>query len=380
MKPSKFVSLVILFLCMLIAFSCTPLFAGDTVTAEGSGETKSTALHDAMRNAVHEVMGGMLESQTLVENFVLIRDKIFTRVEGYVKSYKILSQSCNAGICTVSIKATVSSMDLADDVAALVHILPRLNYPAIVVAFDENSYKTDMQKVPVDVAAAEQVVADRLTEKGFNVVDAGALKLERQRQSAIMDATGDSLARALENASYMAQVMIAGKVVAQDNGASPYNDRIRSYGAVITVKAYETMTGKMLASLSSRANAVDISFSGGVQKAVEKAAQSLADKLAKKIVHTWLDYCYNVHNVTMIVEKLSFGKLNPLKETMLNNIKGIARVNQRSFLRGRAVLVIGWQNCNIMNLAEKLDGMRFRGGRLKILEAQGNTLRARIVQ
>ncbi len=375
-------SLVIL---LFLLFAINPLNlphsakASDTVTAEGSGETRSDALLDAMRNAVQQVMGGMLESETLVENMVLIRDKIFTRVKGYVKSCDILSQSCHGGICNVKIRASVDRMDLADDVAALVHILPRMNYPTMLVLFQENSYRNDMQKVPVDVSAAEQTVVSRLSEKGFNVVESAALDMERRRQSAIMHAAGDKLAGALEAASYLAQVMVTGKVVAQDNGPSPYNNRIHSYGAVITAKAYETITGKMLASVSSRANAVDISFSGGVQKAVDKAAARLADELSARITRTWLDYCYNVHDITMTVENLSFSQFRPLREAMLNRIRGVAHVNQRSFLRGRAVLVVGWQNCNTMKLAQKLDGMHFKGGRVKVMETQGNAIRIRIV-
>lgn len=381
LKTSLLTLCLNLLLALIVTLSPLQAFAqqAQTTVAEGVGADKSAALHDAQRNAVQQVLGAMLSSETLVENMVLIKDKILTRVQGYVKSYDITSEKCTAGECTVAIRAEVEEIALADDVAALIHILPRMNYPTLVVQFEQSTLSGNLDSIAVDVATVEQVLVKTLSDKGFRVADSSAMAAERARQSNLMAMTGDPLGQALETASHLAQVMISGQAVAQDNGASPYNERIHSYGAVLTAKVYETATGKLLASSSAEANIPHHSFSMGTQKAMQEAAAKLTEDLSSQLVQSWLDACYNDHDVTLTVEQISFGDLKALQENLIN-LSGIARVNQKSFLRGRAEVVVGWQNCNTMRLATMLDGLSVKSRRLEILEVQGNVIRVALAQ
>lgn len=356
---------------------------GDWATAEGmaavagrsEGEAKADALLDAMRNAVQEVLGTMLTSETLVENLVLVKDKILTRVEGYVKQYETLSEQCQGDECRVKIRARVEKMALADDVAALVHVLPRMNYPTLLVSFSQKELGQNLQAAPIDVASVDQAVSQSLAGKGFLVAEGAALEAERRRQARLKTASGDSLGEALETASHLAQVMVSGQAVVQDNGGAPYNDRLHSYGAFLTAKAYDTITGKLLATASAEANVPHHSFALGTQKALQTAAVQLTEALSKQIVTAWLDACYNDSEVNFIVEQVSFGAMAQLKQA-LAAVHGVTRVNQRSFLRGRAEIVLGWQSCNTNRLAESVQGLSVSAGRLDVLEVNGNTVRA----
>lgn len=348
---------------------------------EGSSReaAQAEALRDAMRNAVQHALGAMVSSETLVENFVLIKDKILTKVDGYVRHYDIVSQSCTGSDCSVKIRAQVEQMALADDVAALANILPMMNYPTVVVAFSQKTLGQDLQNVELDMATVEQAVYQVLTRKGFRTAEASALEAEKLRQAALMEMTGNKLGKALEAASHLAQVMVTGQAVLQDNGSSPYNEKLHSYGAFLSGKVYETGTGRVLTSASAEANVPHHSFAIGTQKAAQKAAEKLAEELAGNIVKSWLQACYNEHDVALVVENVPFGKVEALKSAIMQNVKGALRVNQRSFLRGRAELAIGWQNCNTQRLAEMLEGMKIGKDKLQIIEAQGNSIRVAYV-
>jgi len=360
---------------IILVFFCSQGAASEFVKAEGSGETKTESLYDAQRNAVSQVLGVMLSSQTMVDTFVLLEDKILTKVQGYVKEYKIISQTCGQTGCTSIISAKVESAELADDVAALAHILPRMNFPTIVVSVAQKALTTQLSSVGLDMSTVELAMGREMSAKGFRVAEASALEAEKLRQATLAKMTGNTLGSALEIASHLAQVIVSGQAVVQDNGPSPFNDKIHAYGAFLSVKAYQTGTGRLLASISAQANAPHHSFAIGSQKVLEMAAGKAVEKLSGQIIQAWLDDCYNDHDITLVLENIPFGKLARVKKMITAEIKGVTRVNQRSYLQKRAELLVGWRNCNTQRFAEKILEIPAMAGLVEITEVQGNSIR-----
>jgi len=360
---------------VLLMLFCSQGAASEFVKAEGSGETKNESLHDAQRNAVSQALGVMLSSQTMVENFILLEDKIFTKVKGYVKEYNIISQVCDQTGCTSIIRAKVEEAELADDVAALTHILPRMNFPTIVVSVTQKELTTQLGSVGLDISTVELAMGRAMSAKGFRIAEASALEAEKLRQANLAKMTGNTLGSALEIASHLAQVIVSGQAVVQDNGASPFNDKIHSYGAFLSVKAYQTGTGQLLASTSAEANVPHHSFAIGSQKVLEMAAGKAVEKLSDQIIQAWLDDCYNDHDITLVVENIPFSKLGKLKNMITTEIKGVTRVSQKSYLQKRAELLVGWRNCNTQRFAEKISEIPAMARLVEITEVQGNIIR-----
>ncbi|MGM0681520.1 MAG: hypothetical protein ACQES8_04755 [Thermodesulfobacteriota bacterium] len=374
-KLSRSLALLIVGIITLLALAATPegTVAAEWAVAEGSGETGSEAIHDAQRNAVQQELGVMLSSETMVENFTLIQDRILTRVKGYVKKYEVISKKCT-DICQVKIKAQVEKMALADDVAILCDILPRLNYPSLVTIVEQKTVGKSNNLVSSGLTTVEKIINKNLMDKGFRVANSAALKARRKKEADLLAATGNELGQALETASSLAQIMINCQALAEDNGPSPYNERIHSYSATLTADVYETSTGRILASTVAEANTPHISFTQGTQEAMKMAAAKLSGELSGKIIQSWLDACYNPHDVIVTVEKIDFSGLRKIKMAMAD-INGIERVNQKNYLRGRAELVVGWLSCNTMRLAERLDQLKVGGKLVHVLAVEGNNIR-----
>jgi len=385
MKDKSFLKFIIISFAIVlyIVIFCEGQTLAEWVMAEGSSQivggdivgAKADALHDAERNAIELALGVMLSSETIVENFALIKDKIFTRVEGYIKDLKILNEVCTKKLCSVKIKADVEKRDLADDIAALVRILPKMNYPSISVAIGQQGLDQHLHGVNVDLATAEATILEKLRKKGFVVVDMNALEKERKRQAMLMAVNGDNFKKAIEEASNGAQILIVGMASYQDVGPSPYNERIHAYSAVINARIFETATGALLGSFTVEGKAPSYSFITGANKALEKAAGILAQRISTELVQVWLDACYNEHRVRLLIEDVPFSALSSIKRTLTSNVKGVKFINQRSFLRGRAEFLIGWQNCNTMRLAERISDISAATWYFEVLEVQGNTLR-----
>ena len=72
----------IIVLSLLMILSATAFAKNVTVT--GTGTTPSEAENDALRAAVENTVGILVDSETLVQNSMLINDQIYTQSRGFV--------------------------------------------------------------------------------------------------------------------------------------------------------------------------------------------------------------------------------------------------------------------------------------------------------
>ena len=78
-----------------------------TVVAEGVGLTPDESFKDALRTAVRQVVGTVVDAETLVRNDDLIKDQILTYSDGFVPRHKQLSQKQEGDLWRTTIRATV---------------------------------------------------------------------------------------------------------------------------------------------------------------------------------------------------------------------------------------------------------------------------------
>jgi len=83
-----------------------------TVIAEGVGLSRDEALKDAFRAAVQQVVGTVVDAETLVKNDELIKDQVLTYSDAYVPQHKIVGERQEAGLVRMKIQATVKRRSL----------------------------------------------------------------------------------------------------------------------------------------------------------------------------------------------------------------------------------------------------------------------------
>ena len=107
---ASLVSLIFVFISPLAVFSQNKTKTQDVIV-EGTGDSSANAIKDAFRNAVRQVVGALVDAETLVKNDELVEDKILTYSNGFIKTYAEIpgSQKTQGGIHRVKIKATVET-------------------------------------------------------------------------------------------------------------------------------------------------------------------------------------------------------------------------------------------------------------------------------
>ncbi len=95
------------------------------VTAVGMGRDSDAALKSALRNAVSQAVGTLIDTQTVVENDAVIKDQILSHSGGFVEDYTMIgSPEEDEGLVSVKIDAVVKKMNLKRkmEAANIIHV------------------------------------------------------------------------------------------------------------------------------------------------------------------------------------------------------------------------------------------------------------------
>ena len=82
-----------------------------TTTAEGIGLNVQDAVKDALEQAGRFVVGGKVDSETLVKNDELVKDRITTGTESIIGKFQIVNVKEKDGLTRVTIKAEVQKRE-----------------------------------------------------------------------------------------------------------------------------------------------------------------------------------------------------------------------------------------------------------------------------
>ncbi|MEF3279732.1 MAG: hypothetical protein K6357_02035 [Elusimicrobiota bacterium] len=111
----------------------------EIVEAEGSGpivdnnidNAKKTSLSDALKNALHLVVGVYISGETLVSKSVLIDDEITSRSEGYIEKYEVLKEYIDGNFYKTKVRAYVRKEDLASKLKRFENEVEKIGSPVI---------------------------------------------------------------------------------------------------------------------------------------------------------------------------------------------------------------------------------------------------------
>ena len=176
-----------------LLLACTAVAAAATVTATGQGATERAALREAMRSAIEQEVGVLVDSHTYVKNYQLIHDDIYTHSEGYVSRYEVLEKSFASGIHRVTIRAEVSESlqsDLMTKLQKQALIRENLLDPRIGVVISDSQDRSAYHGV---AAAVENEIVTALRESGFSrLVDLGQVEASVKKRIATAVFAGDT--------------------------------------------------------------------------------------------------------------------------------------------------------------------------------------------
>jgi len=346
---------------------------------------RDNAIEDALRKAVEQAVGTLVSSETMVENFQLLSDSIYTKTEGYIQKYKIMSEAPAENIYKVNIEATVALGNLKNDLAAVGLLMARKHKPRIMIMIAEQnigqqylSFWWGHQASETNLSITESVLIEKLREKDFNVVDHEAkarnIKIGKPYQVANLD---DNTAVSLGN-QYDAEVVIVGKALAKYIG-NVMGTSMKSVQANMSARAIRTDNGAIIASANTHGAAVHIDEVTGGSEALKKASSDLASKLMDQIINTWGKEVGGTTMVQMTINGISsYQDFVKFKNVLQEQVRGVKGVYQRSINAGVAKIDIDIKG-NAQSLSDELTTKNFQGFSINISSLSQNSLEVTII-
>ncbi len=214
-----------------------------TATAKGVGAPRDEALKDALRNAVGQVAGIELRSQTSVENFELISDAIQTRTEGYVQSYDILDEKTDRdGLVTLSVSAKISTRPLKADAQYLSRAVGGIRF---LVMYDEREFTREERSL---MDFATERINQYLSSKKYRYIEKSRFEQLRREALNVMqesDTNDLSLVQRLGISSGAQFILLLKGYHIEKRESGPFGTKSESR-LVMDMKAYDNCTAEGL--------------------------------------------------------------------------------------------------------------------------------------
>jgi len=294
---------------------------------------KDEATNRAQRRAIEQSIGSLVDSETMVENFQLIDDKVLSQVKGYLTGFEIVDDNRgDGGVYRVTIRATVALARLEKDVRALNIIRAKKQNPRVMVMlrefFEDPVYGADFQK---GGAVAQTAVEKELLRLDFPLVDRGQTGEINERD--VHTAFDDPAKAAALGRRFGAEIVIVGEATSAEMDRSmPHGVAVYHCDAQISARAIKTDTGQLIASESVTSGRV---VKGGRATAAKEALRVAGEKLAAamrdRMLERWRSEAFNTVTVQIIATKATNERRRALRKD-LAAVRGVRSVSERSWV------------------------------------------------
>lgn len=339
---------------------------------------RDSAIWDALRKAVEQAIGTMVSSETMVANYQVLSDNVYTNTQGYIKSYDLVKEWQGGGLYQVLVRAVVETGPLKDDLSALGVLQMKAGRPKVLFLIAEKNIgqkyyhfwwwgKSEYMGETIDISAAETAMKEAFVTNGFTVVDTG-----RPEEISVSDAYRVADLSAVEakeiGRAVNAEVVVYGKAVAITGPARSDAGAVATYLADVTAQAVRVDDGVVLGVSGGHGVSRNISEVSGGTEAITRASHELAGKLIDQITTRWTS---GVNLVTITVSGLDdYQRLMDFKNALKGRVRGVAAVYQRKYSDGEAVFEVETR-ASAQDIADDISRI---AGYLKVVKTTPDTI------
>ena len=325
---------------LLVFCNCASAQIADVT---GIGEDSDSALRDAKRNAVEQVVGTYINSETLVSQASVVSDEIYAKSVGFITDVRVLDEGKRNGSYYVHAKIDVNT-NPNSELMNRIEMIKALGDPRIGVVVFKNAAVSEygsQEKSYDDIT--EESVNSKLLGMGFShVMDANIVA--KLRNSALLNSlyNGDTNLMG-EAGSIGVDVLVlaqskvdAAKINLTKQDGTTVDTQLVRGTADITGKVIMLATGNIQGTFSVRGQGIDISESTANNKALKNASINVAAEVGK-ILRKKAAKAFD--GLQIIASVNDNEKLEELVAD-LKSIKGVQGVYMREYQNGKAVIDI----------------------------------------
>ncbi len=290
------------------------LFAQETVEVKGIGPDRSSAIQDALRQAVAMVLGTKVISETEVQNFQLLKDAIKTRTQGYVTSSEVIEETPFPDRYEVKVRATVSLAPLEMDAKSLAQWLGGLRF---MVVYDPRKLKTREDTVLYDYAYER--MNEYLARQGYRYVERDVFDRLKGEAIKIIGADTSTIEYA-EKLAFLADaeffISIHNLIIREE----PKAMGIMAIKATVDTKSYDNCTAEGLGTVVGEGDwQVGTDRLEAQRKAIDGAIYNAGEKNISLILKYLGEWCNNGAPFELRFYGTTYKTARKLKDKIFND-------------------------------------------------------------
>ncbi len=353
--------------------------AGDSVKVTATGvssyrpddatRSREDAVEAARRDAVEQVSGVFIQSESEMKNFDLVKDDVVSRSQGFVRNSKIVKEGVANNLYNVTIEAEVVKAAFIKQMQdSLEELYRRVGRPRVMLVVKEFKADNEPEHATYQGTAAREI-RKILLAQGFTFIDP---RVETRATMATAEKAkeGDKGALNQLGQATKAEIIMVGEVHVSPGGQMGKFYRMK---ADMSMDVIKTDNGTVMASQTSSALDLHIDENTATLNALQKVAQEITPKLAEQISYQWIKEKNEGASVDLVIKGAAYGDLAVLRKTLSNSVKGVKQVTQRSFSMGTAVMVLTTRDTSD-RVAEALSEAQFPNFTLDVVDVTPTSL------
>lgn len=323
---SIFISLLAISTIILISVSAHAVEKSKTVVTTGVAtaghpESRRNAIENALRNAVKQVMGTIVNVELPVANKITVNEKILRQSRNYILDFKVISEEEKTGHYQVQIEATVEPGKVRNDMEAVRLKMMRKQTPRLMVMSMPRSEFKMVTSGMHYVDSVRGVVEEEFLKKKYLIVDVNQ-HISKQNLARVRNNTNGLIALARDTGAELLVLTEAMRYF--ERSRSLYGSNYHFFRSIVQLRVIETGTGKVV-------------FSGNRQGEPSASmeplfdfSRELANAAIQSIAHIWSNNITNPGTYKLTITNIDFSILKKL-EQKLRNIAGVDNLYVRAF-------------------------------------------------
>ena len=247
--------------------------------------------------------------------------------------------------------------------------------PHVMLLIDEKSLGT------IATSEIEAMAVQMLLDNNLRVVDQDMVRANLKKDQQMLKSVGDNRGAAALGLQYGAEIIIVGEAVAKPSARRIAESNLRTYQAVVTLRAIRTDNSQTLGSASETASIVALEDVGGSSQALKGAGKPALEKLIPAMVAKWeaVGGSEGGNSINVTIGGIDRAwKLKAVRECLRGMTDVIVNVVQRSYTAGMAVFEVE-SVVPTQQLSEKLVMAAPSGLKFQVLDVGAAKIQIRAV-
>jgi hypothetical protein len=357
-----------------------------TATVRGTNVSgaREAAISDTLITAVALMTEELLQTESLVDNFSQLNALLFDQTSKFIQDYKVLTEGAHGKSYRVVVQATVSGNKISKQLYDAGILRVQTTLPSILLLIAEQNLEEPLPRFwwsPNEgnfISVAETLMAERLTDAGFIVIDhTGAMNQLQVNWEAFDKPNLVDQEAAELGALFEADVIVLGISTASPS-ANIMGSAMRSFNGTVSGRVIRAKSAEPVLDFTRTAVAVNEDEMIGSKEALADAGDLAGKALAEELAAVWQKEAGRPSVVEMVIRGTgNLASYVKFRKT-LNTTSGVEGIQVKEIKPNEAILLVEYKG-KTKDLAAALMLQNFESFGINIFEVTPDAVRVELI-